>query len=502
MSVIADDVRPGVYLDSVALMRVAQTIRALDGVEDAGLMIGTPANLAILSSAGLLAASGAAAGAADLILAVRARDPASAEAALSEARRAIDAPAVRSGGPAHDWRPRSIRAAVAGQPDANLALISVPGDFAAVEAGKALSAGLDVMIFSDNVALADEAALKRRAQTLGRLLMGPDCGTSIISGVPIGFANIVPRGPIGLVGASGTGMQEISCLIARAGHGISHAIGTGGRDLSAEIGGLTTLAAIALLEADAATRHIVVVSKPPAPGVAVRILERLGQSTKSVTVCFIGAEQLSMPANARQAMTLTEAAHFAIAAVGSPFDATAAALPVPNGHPRGPWIAGLYAGGTLCSEAQVVLQRCGLQVGSNVPIPGNATVSAQGLGRGHMLLDLGADEFTRGRPHPMIEPAVRDQALQSALAQRAVGVILFDVVLGTGGHSDPAGHVARLVADATDRPFLIASVTGTASDAPTYRQQVDRLTEAGVTVAQSNAAAAAMAAAIAARPPA
>src|SRR5580704_9603583 len=98
------------------------------------------------------------------------------------------------------------------------------------------------MIFSDNVPIAEEASLKHEARERGLMVMGPDCGTAIIGGVPLAFANAVPRGDIGIIGASGTGIQEVSTLIARAGRGVRHAIGTGGRDMHAEVGGLTTLA--------------------------------------------------------------------------------------------------------------------------------------------------------------------------------------------------------------------------------------------------------------------
>ncbi|MGL4494904.1 MAG: acyl-CoA synthetase FdrA, partial [Beijerinckiaceae bacterium] len=249
MSVIINEIRRGLYLDSVALMRLSRTVAALAGVEEAGLMMGTPANKEIMRDARVLNTEGEKAAAGDLILAVRASDQHAADAALQEARALLDKPKVAGDG-ASAWRPRSIRAAVAAHADANIALISVPGDFAAAEARKALHRGLNVMMFSDNVALEDEVALKQEAQALGLLVMGPDCGTAIIGGVPLAFANRVPRGRIGIVGASGTGIQEVSCLIAQMGGGISHAIGTGGRDLKADVGGVTALQAIDLLDAD------------------------------------------------------------------------------------------------------------------------------------------------------------------------------------------------------------------------------------------------------------
>src|SRR4029077_18600887 len=238
-------------------------------------------------------------------------DAGAAERALIEARRLLDRPSTLGGAAAAD-APRTLRAALRELPEANLALISVPGDFAVAEARKALDLGLHAMIFSDNVPLADEAALKREARERGLMVMGPDCGTAIIAGVPLAFANVVPRGDIGIIGASGTGIQEISCLIARAGRGVSHAIGTGGRDLKAEVGAITTLMAIDALETDAATKHVVLVSKPPAPEVARRVLDRIARSAKPFTVCFIGAPDFESPANARSAASLKATAEMVV----------------------------------------------------------------------------------------------------------------------------------------------------------------------------------------------
>ncbi len=488
MSTVRNRVRRGAYVDSVALMRIAQQVKALPGVEEAGLMIGTPANREILADAGLLDADAGAAGPGDLILAVRAADAAAADAALAQAERMIDQgtrATAADGGTA--FQPRTLRTAQALLPDANLALISVPGDFAAAEAEKALARGLNVMIFSDNVPLADEVALKHKARDLGLLVMGPDCGTAIIAGVPLAFANAVPRGDIGIVGASGTGIQEVSCLIARLDGGVSHAIGTGGRDLKAEVGGITTLMAIDLLESDPATRHIVLVSKPPAETVARVILARVATAAKPFTICFLGADTLSVPANARSAATLEAAAHAALGRRVPDSAATPLARPANGGR----WVRGLFSGGTLCAEAQLVALGLGLPVSSNAPVPGASTAASSHT---HHLIDLGADEFTRGRPHPMLEPAVRDAPLREALADPSVGVILLDVVLGTGGHHDPAGHLARaLSARSPNGPHVIASITGTAGDRQGLAAQTRALETAGVVVAPSNAAAARLA---------
>ena len=340
------------------------------------------------------------------------------------------------------------------------------------------------MIFSDNVPIAEEAALKREARDAGLLVMGPDCGTAIIGGVPLGFANVVPRGDIGIIGASGTGIQEVSCLIARAGRGISHAIGTGGRDLKAEVGAITTLMAIDALDADAATQACRADLQA-----AGRIGRQAGARPRRAEVPSLSRSAFSARKHSRcrrmraPPRRSTPRPRCVVGRSGR-----RPVKPPLRLLERGKLVRGLFAGGTLCGEAQIVFRQAGLAVASNVPVPGaRCDAGAQG---GHVMIDLGDDEFTRGRPHPMIEPAVRDAPLAEALADPAVGVILLDVVLGYGGHPDPAGHLAAFLAGRERRPLIVASVTGTDGDPQPRDAQVRKLAEAGVIVADSNADAA------------
>ena len=480
MSVSLNRVRRGFYADSVALMRISRAVSSLPGVEVASLMIGTPSNRALLAESGLLAAEGAKAQADDLVIAVRAQDLPSAEAGLAEAEKLLS---VRKAD-ATDRRTaavRSLAAALRMLPEANLALVSVPGEFAAAEARRALERGLHVMMFSDNVSLEDEVALKCFALGKNLLLMGPDCGTALLGGVPIAFANAVPRGDVGLISASGTGLQEVSSLLARGGRGVSHGIGVGGRDLSEEVGGLMTLAAFDALDADPATRHIVIISKPPARAVADRIAARVATSSKPVTLCLLG----------EGGMTLSSAAEEVLGRSLQSRDLPAVAA-------RPGWLRGLYCGGTLCSEAQLVLIAAGIAVSSNVPVPGAGEAQSSNIAA-HSLIDLGDDEYTRGRPHPMIDPELRNELLADALNDSGVAAVLLDVVIGYGAHMDPAGLIAKAIESktrtkASDRPVIIASVTGTEGDPQGYSRQVARLCAAGVLVASSNAQAAMVAA--------
>ena len=354
-------------------------------------------------------------------------------------------------------------------------------------------------MFSDNVPLDAEKALKEEAARRGLLFMGPDCGTAYIAGTPLAFANEVPRGSVGVIAASGTGLQEFAVLLSRLGSGIAHGIGVGGRDLSDAVGGLSTLAAIDLLAADEDTTHIVLIAKPPGSDTAARVFQRLAACGKPVTACVFGMAAGDVAPGIHRAVTLKDAAEQVTGRlIASPdFDLGDRASALGRAlTPARRLIRGLFSGGTLCTEAQTVLREAGLEVRSNAPAgtPGDA---ADGPGAGHTILDLGADEYTVGRPHPMIEPAVRTPLLAQALADDACAVVLLDVVLGHGAHEDPAGAVADVVRGAgTHRPCVIASVCGTPGDPQGLDAQCRALRDAGVVLAPCNADAAALAAAV------
>jgi len=450
---VLNKIERGTYRDSVALMRVSRRVTDLPGVELASLMIGTPSNRELLRGSGLLSREGEQVGPNDLVIAVRAKDERTARDAVESAVRFLsEREAENSGTPSA----RSLSGALELLPGANLALISVPGAFAAHEARSALQRGLNALVFSDNVPLDDELALKTLAKEKGLLLMGPDCGTALIAGTPLAFANAVPRGDVGIVSASGTGLQEVSCLIARLGGGVSHGIGVGGRDLDARIGALGMLSAIDALEDDAGTKTVVLISKPPAPQVAQRVMERVKKSRKRFVVCFLG----------ESGKTLRDAAEEAMNRKIAPFE-------LPQLKKQKGAVKGLYCGGTLCSEAKQIF-------------------AAKGL-KGHSFIDLGDDDYTRGKPHPMIEPELRNEHVAAALADPGVGVLLMDVVLGFGSHTDPAGVLLK---NRLSSKPVVVSVVGTEGDPQGWSRQVAALRAAGVAVAPSNAHAAELAASL------
>jgi succinyl-CoA synthetase alpha subunit len=485
------------YRDSVSLMQISARLAKLPGIGQAQAIMASENNLALLREAGLLT-DAVEASPNDILLAVAADSDAELTAALDEAETALNEKPPSSGDGSRAREPsRSLEMGLEAMPGANLALISTPSDYAPAEAMKALRLGLSVMLFSDNVSLADEIALKRYANDHDLIVMGPDCGTAIVNGVPLGFANSVRRGEIGVVGASGTGLQQVTCLVDRLGKGISQAIGTGGHDLHRGVGGISMLQGLQALSADPATRLIVLISKPPAKEVAARILSAAEKAGKPVVVNFLGADPKAIERrNIHAAKTLEDAASAAVALVqgGKPMGRKAAAPVVHDKLANGQrFIRGLYSGGTFCFEATMLVAEALTPVSSNTPVGTAAALENVWRSSGHTLLDLGDDVFTRGRPHPMIDHRLRNERILAEAADPETAVILLDIVLGTGSHPDPANEVARTVmqarAGAGPKPVFVGFVCGTERDPQNLARQEARLAEAGMVLASSNAAA-------------
>lgn len=502
-----------VYRDSIALMKLSTALAELDGVEQASVVMATEGNLDLVRQTGLLKGA-AEAGPSDILIIVRAATDRRLGAALAEAERGLAAtaaaPAGQGGGPA-PVVPRSIGMALAVAPQSNLALISVPGEYAAAEATKALRLGMNVMLFSDGVTVEDEVSIKSLAQARDLMVMGPDCGTAILGGVPLAFANVVRRGGIGCVGASGTGLQQVTSLIDRFGQGVSHAIGTGGRDLSEAVGGITMLAGIRALAADRGTRVLVLISKPPAEAVARTVLAAARKVRKPVVVCFVGAEpSKAKDGNLHYVRTLEDAARTATALAAGRTPPRKAARQTPKVPllRRQRYVRGLYSGGTFAYEASWLLGAAlEEEVWSNAPVQKRYALRDPWSSHGHTVVDLGADEFTRGRPHPMIDHRLRNERILREASDPEVAVILLDVVLGHGSHPDPAGAMvpAILAARAEARRrrrqvAFVAFVCGTKADPQDLELQEAALRDAGVVLGASNADAIRIAAAIAKKP--
>ncbi len=485
---LTTEVMASFYQDSVILMRVAAQIRGQPGVREVAMFMGTPANHAVLEQAGLVTEAGRKAGPNDLIITVDADSEDTAAGAITAAKAALNE-TRKTQETSTEVRPRTIESALRALPSANIVSLSIPGAYVKAEALSALRRNLHLFIFSDNVPLADEIEIKREAAKRNRLCMGPDQGSAYLGGIGLGFANVVRRGRIGCVAASGTGLQAVASRLDALGEGVSHAIGVGGRDLSEAVSGLMTLQALDALAADADTQAIVLISKPPHPSVLDRVKAKLAQIDKPSVVCCIGAPA-AVAAKTIFVETLDQAADAVIAALSgrawnaarfSEADRVARewADLKQRPHAQGRLIIGLYTGGTLAYETRHLLN------------------GALGRDHPHRILDLGDDEYTVGRPHPMIDPTLRTEMVRMAGADPEVAVLLLDLVLGQGAHENPAESLAAAVSDAQRiardggrRLDCLATILGTAGDPQNLSAQAAQLQAAGIHLLASNADAA------------
>jgi FdrA protein len=505
-------VKTSEYHDSVSLMLVARELTGLPGVQDAAVVMGTEANKSLLEQSGLLSSEAQAATPNDLVIAVQVEGD--GDGVLAEAEKLLTK--KQSAEEAAEFRPKTIRGAVKTRPNANVAIISVAGRYAADEAWEALRRGLHVLLFSDNVSLEDEIALKTYARAHGLLLMGPGAGTAILNGVALAFANVIPAGPVGIVSAAGTGLQEVSTLLAKNGVGITQGIGTGGRDLKKEVGGIMFLEGLKALQADPATEVIVLVSKPPADSVAKKVIDQVLESEKPTVVCLLGgrASPLVDASHVHFTTTLQEAALTAARLAGADIPDAKHTIAAEIAtikrqaqdlkarlNPEQKYLRGLFSGGTLCYEAQVIWRdEFEATVFSNAPLSPEEQMADSTRSEQHATIDLGEEEFTVGRPHPMIDNDLRVRRILQEGRDPEVGVLILDVVIGYGAHPNPAAELApalkqarQYAAESGRELIVIASVTGTQQDPQGLARTTETLESAGVIVLESNAAAARLA---------
>jgi FdrA protein len=498
------------YFDSVSLMNVARDVQALPGIDDAALVMGTAANKTLLQQVGPITPEVEAATANDLILMVKG-DEAVLDEALAAAEKLLAKPKSSEASSGWEHRPRTLRGAIRGHPDSNLVVVSVAGTYATAEAWDALRHGKHVLLFSDNVSLEDEIALKQYAVENGLLLMGPGAGTAIINQVALGFANVVPAGPVGIISAAGTGLQEVSTLLSKQGIGLTQGIGVGGRDLSDQVGGLMMFHALDALRDDPDTRIIVAISKISSPAISKKVLSSLADCGKPAVVIFMGPEQAEQtsPGNGLYVASTLQEAALAAATLAQSGDVStvrkqladqtkklkeqAAAL---KGKlaPRQKYLRGLFSGGTLCEEAMRIWGKSVGDIWSNAPLNAEFTLPDSHQSQQHCALDLGEEEFTVGRPHPMIDNDLRIRRLLQEAGDPEVAVIQMDVVLGYGAHPDPASELAPAIRQARDiaagqgrELVIITALTGTDGDPQNLSRQAAALEAAGALILGSNA---------------
>jgi FdrA protein len=490
------------YQDSMKLMQISQKLGALPSVKKASAIMATDANLKMLKDTGLIKESLGSLSANDMIVAIEAESEKAAKEAIERLDSLI---ALPQPGITAQTEYKNFDSAQSALPGANLAIVSLPGQYAKLEVAKAIEKGLHTFLFSDNLTVEEEIELKERAREHGLLVMGPGCGTAIINGTGLGFANVVRRGPIGVIAAAGTGMQEVTSLIHNSGSGISHAIGLGGRDLSEKVGGIMAMEAIKMLQGDGHTEVLVLVAKPPSEKIAKRVLDVVREGEKPAVVCFLRQilEKVPNP-GIRFSATLEEAALEALKLAKK-------SLEHPQVFSISKWrkqaekliislkseqryLRGLFSGGTLCYEAQQVLTPVLGRVYSNSPLDKENKLNDSNRSKRHTCVDLGEEEFTVGRPHPMIDATLRNERLIKEASNPRTAVILFDVVLGYVASPNPAGDLIPAIKEAKkiarkrgNSIGFVAHVCGTEEDPQNLKIQEQKLREAGVLVFPTNA---------------
>lgn len=490
MSTTISEIRRGAYYDSVVLMQLQASLKALPGIINAGVMMGTDNNKELLRQNNLLTPEAESVEVEDLIISVTGADEKKIRSALDQVDQLLS---ERKSNLEQEYLPKSLEAAVKMMPDAKWVLVSVPGQYAIDIAAEALRLQKNVFLYSDNVSTEKEKSLKKEAIQNGLLVMGPDCGTSIINGIGFGFANQVRKGPIGLVGASGTGLQQVSSRIHQLGSGITHAIGTGGRDLSEEIGGITSQQGLDLLNRDPETEVIILISKPPSSTVTSRLLRAAASFKKPVVVNFIGYTPPpagKMGANIYFASSLGEAAELAVKLADSELTLTPFVQSVPEGlESKQLYLRGLFSGGTLAYEAMLILQNYLPGIHSNIPLDQKYKLTDAHISQGHTIVDLGEDEFTKGRPHPMIDNTLRIERLIKEAEDPTVAIIFMDIVLGFGAHPDPASEFVPVISAALNtakqdgrKLEIVVTIIGTDDDPQDLNFQIEEFKEAGAKV--------------------
>ena len=479
------------YIDSVSLMSLAAKVKKQEGVFEVVIAMATDMNKAIISQVGLSNSEVEQTSVNDLIIAVIAISEERVNEAFEHIEKQLSGGSKSTSSSSTEKVYTSIDDVLEDGLKPDVAIFSIPGQYVAREAMQALKEGMDVMIFSDNMSIDEEVKLKQYAYDHQRLVMGPDCGTAVLSGVSLCFANEVRRGDIGIVAASGTGSQEVMVQIDRLGGGITDAIGTGGRDLSLAVQGLMMREGLRRLSESEQTKVIVCVSKPPAKEVKEMMIQTLKGIAKPSVICFLGnKEVIEDDGHLHYASSLSEAAYKAVRLSPS-FKGTLPAFePLKletqsSGHQH---FVGLYCGGTLCYEALDQLSPLGV-IKSNLKHDENSIHDISG--QYHTLLDLGEDEFTNGRPHPMIEPSLRNDWIIKAAKTPSTRVLLLDFVLGYGAHPQAVEESLDALKEAfeltADRSFdVVAYVCATDKDKQGLHTSVSALESIGVHVVNSN----------------
>lgn len=483
------------YIDSLASLFTMSVLMDCEGVEGSYAGMATSANKQTMEELGLADDVVRTAGENDFVVAVRAASREAFEAAMSKTK--TNEPEAACQKPAFNTVDEALRA----NPKANICTIAVPGEYACEVTKQALHQGLHCIVFSSNVPLEQEREMKELAREKGLLCMGPDCGVANINGAAFVLSSINNRGPFGICGASGCGIQHVAAFLHEAGSGVSQTIGTGGNDLKEQVGGISMLMGIDALENDPATEYIVLISRKPADSVLQTLAARIRKCNKPVVACFMGADRKVVEdAGALWANDLDSCAQQALSLIGKQieFDSDETLMAMAQSAVKGmsaqqKYVRGVYCGGTYCDEVMQTMQPVIGGIHSNCPLSPELQLADSCISVGNTVVDSGEEEFTCGRPHPTLEPSMRLPLIAKEGEDPETAVILLDFILTPPEHIDPAGVTLQVLTKAVEgararggKLAVVCSVLGTDADLQNVSQQRQKLRDAGVYVCRSN----------------
>jgi len=503
ISMIVNITKKNFFRDSVQMMQFSQQLKDEQGVIDAAIVMGTDLNKNTLKKMGLLTEDGISATENDTLITINCQDENSLNNAVQKAEQLLTSDITKSKNEFND-----LSSALDAFDNANMASLSIPGQFVKEMATELIRKQLHLFVFSDHVPLEDEILLKNLALENNVLFMGPEAGTSILNGTVFGFGNRIRSGSVGIIGASGTGIQESSTMIDLFGEGISHAIGVGGRDLRNDIGGMMTMKTMEVFEDDPNTKAVLLVSKPVGDDVRNKIINKINNfSKKNYVLCLIGDnENREDSAKIKFSKSIQISVLKILKYVNDDAykkikdvvrkqvdDSIKLAKSLSsdlNNDQR--FVRGFFAGGTLCYESKIILEQMIGKVYSNLSSDDEYSIKGNAASKENTLIDFGEEEFTSARPHPIIDPLLRKNRILEDADDPNVGVIIIDIICGINAAKNTMAFHAETIKKAIEnakekgrRLSVFAYICGTEKDVS--ENELKLLTDSGAKLFTSNA---------------
>ena len=503
ISMIVNIIKKNFFRDSVQMMQFSQQLKDEQGVIDAAIVMSTVLNKNTLKNMNLLTEDGISATENDTLISINCQDENSLSNAIQKAEQLLTSISAKA---KNEFT--SLASALDTFSDANIASLSIPGQFVKEMATELINKQLNLFVFSDHVPLEDEIYLKNLALENNVLFMGPEAGTSILNGTVFGFGNRVRKGSIGIIGASGTGIQESSTMIDLFGEGISHGIGVGGRDLRNDIGGMMTMKAMEIFENDPNTKAVLLVSKPVDNYIRNKIINKINNfSKKNYVLCLIGDNENSVDT---AKIKFSKSIQMSVLKILKLLDdnvykktkdvvrnqindsiklSESLSKDLNEGQK---FIRGFFAGGTLCYESKIILEQMIGKIYSNLSSDDEYSIKGNVSSKENTLIDFGEEEFTSARPHPIIDPLLRRNRILEDANDPNVGVIIIDIICGINAakntmafHAETIKKAIEIAREQGRKLSVFTYICGTENDVS--KNELKLLADSGAKLFTSNA---------------